>query len=144
VTASVSYFKGDANRSIAWLAAFGQNREVFGKLEAYLIEGTHRISKHAFYMRAEGVEKDILDAGFHPIGTAHTHRVSPVSALTLGYVRDFSTRAWGTLGLGGDVTGYLVPDNLSESYGSPVSFHAFVRYRGKAGAPHMHRAAPQN
>ena len=39
VTASVSYFKGDANRSIAWLAAFGQNREVFGNLEAYLIEG---------------------------------------------------------------------------------------------------------
>ena len=136
VTASVSYFKGDANRSIAWLAAFGQNREVFGKLEAYLVEATHRVSKHAFFMRAESVAKDILDAGFHPIGTAHTHRQSPVSALTLGYVRDLTSRAWGTLGVGGDVTGYLVPDNLSESYGSPGSFHVFVRYRGKAGAAH--------
>jgi len=136
VTASVSYFKGDANRSIAWLAAFGQNREVFGKLEAYLIEATRRVSRNAFFMRAEWVAKDILDAGFHPIGTAHTHRQSPVGAMTLGYVRDVSTRAWGTLGVGGDATGYLVPDNLSESYGSPWSFHAFVRYRGKAGATH--------
>jgi hypothetical protein len=136
VTASVSYFKGDANRSIAWLAAFGQNREVFGNLEAYLIEATQRISSNALFMRAEWVAKDILDAGFHPLGTAHTHRQSPVSALTLGYVRDVSARAWGTLGVGGDVTGYLVPDNLAESYGRPWSFHGFVRYRGKAGVTH--------
>lgn len=136
VTASVSYFKGDASRSLAWMAAFGQNREVFGKLEAYLIEATQQVSKQAFFMRAEWVEKDILDAGFHPIGIAHTHRVSPVGAMTLGYVRDVASGAWGTFGIGGDVTGYLVPDNLSESYGSPVSFHAFVRYRGRAGATH--------
>lgn len=136
VTASVSYFKGDANRSTAWMAAFGQNREVFGNLEAYLIEGTKRMSKDAFFMRAEWVAKDILDTGFHPIGTAHTHRQSPVSALTLGYVRDLTARAWGTFGVGGDVTGYVVPKNLSESYGTPWSFHMFVRYRGKAGAAH--------
>ncbi len=141
VTASVSYFKGDASRSIAWLAAFGQNREVFGNLEAYLIEATHQVSKHAFFMRAESVAKDILDAGFHPIGTAHTHRQSVVGALTLGYVRDVFGRNWGTLGLGGDATGYLVPDNLSESYASPWSFHAFVRYRGKAGVAHGHHSA---
>jgi hypothetical protein len=40
---------------------------------------------------------------------------------------------WGALGLGGDITGYIVPANLEESYGSPVSIHAFVRYRGRAG-----------
>ena len=83
------------------------------------------------------MDKDILDAGFHPIGTAHTHRQSPTGALTLGYVRDFATPAWGTFGVGGDVTGYLVADNLEESYGSPWSFHIFVRYRGKAGATHQ-------
>jgi hypothetical protein len=137
VTASVSYFKGDANRSIAWLAAFGQNREVFGNLEAYLIEGTRRVRKHAFFMRAEAVDKDILDAGFHPIGTTHAHRQSPIGALTLGYLRDFATPAWGAFGVGGDVTGYLVADNLSEAYGSPWSFHVFVRYRGKAGVTHQ-------
>jgi hypothetical protein len=136
LTASVSYFKGDANRSIAWLAAVGQNREVFGNLEAYLVEATQRVARNAFFTRAEWVVKDILDAGFHPIGTAHTHRPSPIGALTLGYVRDVATRAWGTLGAGGDVTGYVVADNLSESYGRPWSFHAFVRYRGTAGATH--------
>ena len=61
---------------------------------------------------------------------AHTHRPSLVSALTIGYVNDFVRKNWGRLGAGGDVTGYLVPDNLSESYGSPVSFHVFLRYRG--------------
>jgi hypothetical protein len=138
VTASVSYFRGDANRSTAWMAAVGQNREVFGNLESYLVEFTRRFSRHVIYARAENVDKDILDAGFHPIGVAHTHRPSEISALTLGYVRDFTSRAWGTLGAGGDVTGYLVADNISESYGSPVSFHVFVRYRGRFGATHIH------
>jgi hypothetical protein len=35
------------------------------------------------------------------------------------------------------VTGYVVADNLKESYGRPWSFHAFVRYRGMAGAAHQ-------
>ena len=120
------------------MAAFGQNREVFGSLEAYLLEGTRRFSRNAIFGRAETVAKDILDAGFHPIGTAHTHRQSQVSALTIGYVRDVASQTWGTFGIGGDVTGYIVPANLSESYGAPASFHFFIRYRGRAGAVHVH------
>ena len=50
-------FRGDENRSIAWLAAFGQNREVFGNLEAYLFEATKRIRRqcvlHAHRERRE-------------------------------------------------------------------------------------------
>ena len=34
-----------------------------------------------------------------------------------------------TLRIGGDVTGYLVPANLKESYGSPWSFHVYLRYQ---------------
>ena len=138
LSASVSYFRGDEDRSTAWMAAFGQNREVFGNLEAYLVEVTRRFSKHAIFARAETVAKDILDAGFHPIGVAHTHRPSQVSALTVGYVHTIASRGWGAFGVGGDVTGYLVPENLSESYGSPISFHIFLRYRGSfstAGGP---------
>ncbi len=140
VTASASFFKGDDRNSVAWMAAFGQNREVFGNLEAYLFEATRRSGKHAFYGRIEAVAKDILDAGVHPVATAHTHRQSQVGALTAGYVRDFAAPAWGTFGAGGDITGYYVPANLSESYGFPVSFHVFVRYRGRAGArlSHVH------
>jgi hypothetical protein len=138
LTASIAFFKGDVNRSIAWMAAFGQNRDVFGELEAYLFEATRRASRHAFYTRAELIEKDILDAGFHPIGVAHTHRPSRIGALTLGYVRDVAAPAWGRFGIGGDLTGYRVPANLRESYGAPLSFHLFVRYRGRAGALHPH------
>jgi hypothetical protein len=140
VTASASYFKGDETRSLAWTAAFGQNREVFGKLEAYLFEAVKRSGRHAFYTRAENVQKDILDAGFHPLDIAHTHRPSRVSALTAGYLRDVVAGAIGSFAVGGDVTGYLVPDNLEESYGAPVSFHIFIRYSGRAGArmDHVH------
>jgi hypothetical protein len=141
VTGSLSYFAGDRNRSLAWLAAFGQNREVHGDMEAYLFEATARIStRHAFYTRAEAVAKDILDAGFHPIGTSHTHRQSPVGALTVGYVREIARPRWGGFGIGGDITGYRVPANLRASYGTPASFHLFVRYRGRAGGlpAHVH------
>jgi hypothetical protein len=138
VTASASYFKGDENRSIAWTAAFGQNREVFGNLEAYLFEGSHRAGRRTIYVRAENVDKDILDAGFHPIGVQHTHRQSNVTALTAGYLRDIVSRPFGTFGIGGDITGYLVPENLEEPYGSPVSFHVFLRYNVRAGARMIH------
>ena len=138
ITASASFFKGDERNSLAWTAAFGQNREVFGNLEAYLLEATRRSGQNACYGRLESVAKDILDAGFHPIGVAHTHRQSQIGALTAGYIRDFAAPAWGTFGVGGDVTVYRVPDNLSESYGSPVSFHVFLRYRGRAGARLQH------
>jgi hypothetical protein len=138
ITASASYFKGDERRSIAWTAAFGQNRDVFGNLEAYLLEATKRAGQHSLYTRIEHVGKDILDAGFHPPGIAHTHRQSPVGALTLGYVREVAAPAWGTFGIGGDITGYLVPDNLEDSYGAPMSLHVFLHYRGRAGARMQH------
>ena len=138
VTASASYFKGDDTRSIAWTAAFGQNREVFGKLEAYLFEMTRRAGTQTLYARIENAAKDILDAGFHPIGVAHTHRQSIVSAFSGGYVRDLVSGPFGIFAIGGDVTGYLVPENLEESYGAPVSFHVFVRYAGRAGAHREH------
>ena len=140
ITASASHFKGDENRSLAWMAAFGQNRDVFGNLESYLFEAQQRAGRNVFYTRAETVAKDILDAGFHPIGIKHTHRQSQVSALTLGYTRDVVNRSLGRIGIGGDVTGYVVPDNLDDSYGQPWSFHAFVRYHGRAGArvDHVH------
>jgi hypothetical protein len=88
------------------------------------------------------VAKSILDAGFHPPGTFHRHRQSQVGALTLGYIRDFLTTPSTRLGVGGDVTGYLVPDNLRDAYGSPVSYHVFLRYRGgpasRTGVTHVH------
>lgn len=143
LSASIAYTAGDETRGIAWLAAFGQNREIHGNLEAYLFEATiHANARTTFYTRVESVAKSILDAGFHPPGTFHRHRQSQVGALTVGYVRDVLRTRAGGFGAGADVTGYAVPANLKEPYGSPVSFHLFLRYRAPrlpAGAPvHIH------
>jgi hypothetical protein len=146
LSASVTYVQTDARRAprIAWTAAFGQNREIHGNLEAYLLEGRMSLtSRDALYARAESSWRyDILDAGFHPRGVFHRHRQSQVGALTLGYVRDVWTTPDRRIGVGGDVTGYLVPDNLQEAYGSPASFHVFLRYRrgsdGGTAVTHVH------
>ena len=140
LSASLSYDEPD--RRLAWTAAFGQNREIHGNLEAYLLEGRMQLrARDAVYGRIESVAKDILDAGFHPFGVFHRHRQSQVGALTLGYVRDVWTVSDARFGVGSDVTGYLVPGNLRESYGAPVSFHVFLRYRptrANAGVTHVH------
>jgi hypothetical protein len=143
VSASLAYTTGDDTRGIAWMAAFGQNREVHGNLEAYLLEANLRLSAMTtVYTRIESVAKSILDAGFHPPGTFHRHRQSQIGALTIGYVRDVLRTRAGGFGAGVDVTGYLVPSNLKEPYGTPMSFHMFLRYRAPrppAGAPvHVH------
>ena len=143
-TASLSYEARDGERSLAWTAAAGQNREVHGNLEAYLVEATWRWSaRHAVYLRAEQVAKDILDAGFHPVGVGHRHRQSNVGALTAGAVRDLVSGRHGRFGVGTDVTVYRVPQNLREAYGRPLSTHVFLRLRGRAGTPatteHVHR-----
>ena len=142
LSASVSFEQPDGRR-VAWTAAFGQNREIHGNLEAYLLEGRMQLaSRDAVYARVESVAKSILDAGFHPPGLFHRHRQSQVGALTAGYVRDLWTTPDAGLGVGGDVTGYLVPENLREAYGAPVSFHVFLHYRrgpaGRAGVTHVH------
>ena len=143
-TASVSHEVAVGAGALAWTAAFGQNREVHGNLEEYLLEGIWRLADRSAPAtpRAELVDKDILDAGFHPVGVGHRHRQSRVGAVTLGGTRYLASGRWGTVGLGADVTGYHVPPNLKDAYGSPVSFHVFVRYRASAGmpamAPHQH------
>src|SRR5688572_28827873 len=96
--------------------------------------------RDTLYTRLESVAKDILDVGCHPIGTFHPHRQSQIGAATLGYVRQLLQSRAGSFGLGADITGYDVPRNLKESYGRPLSFHAFVRYklRENTGSDHIH------
>jgi hypothetical protein len=143
LSASLAYTTGDDTRGIAWMAAFGQNREIHGNLEAYLLEANVSIgARTTLYSRIESVAKSILDAGFHPPNAFHRHRQSQVGALTIGYVRDVMRTRAGGFGAGVDVTGYLVPSNLKDPYGAPLSFHLFLRYRAPrpaAGAPvHVH------
>ena len=73
--------------------------------------------RDAIYARAESVAKDILDG--YPPGVFHRHRQSQVSALTIGYVRDLWIVRDSRLGVGGDLTGFLVPDNLARRTAGP-------------------------
>lgn len=133
-TASLSYLRGGGDQTVAVTVAAGQNREAHGNLEAYLAEAVVRPSRGwAAYTRVEWLDKDILDAGFHPVGVGHSHRQSRVGAFTLGGVKDLVTGAFGRLGVGADVTTYRVPANLQDSYGRPLSMHVFVRYYGRLG-----------
>jgi hypothetical protein len=129
LTGSISY-TDSSRRLSAWTFAFGQNREIHGNFEAYLFEATIRTSTRAvIYTRAESADKDILDAGFHPRGVFHRHRHSQVGALTVGYLFNFLKTKAGVFGVGADATGYDVPLNLQDSYGSPSSYHVFLHYR---------------
>src|SRR5262245_35935468 len=85
LTASLAYTAGDDNRGVAWLLAFGQDREWHGNLEGYLFEATIRPdARNSIYTRLEVVAKDILDAGFHRPGVRDRHRQSQIGAVTLG------------------------------------------------------------
>ena len=138
LTASIMY--SDAAGRLDTTLAWGENREIHGILDAYLAEGRWRPrDRQTWYARAELSTKDILGAsGRHPPGFVHFHPLSRVGAFTVGHIFDLTTWPTGRVGIGGDVTGYYVPDNLRESYGSPVSFHVFVRLRGGSMASHAH------
>jgi hypothetical protein len=91
-------------------------------------------------MRAELTTKDILGAGGrHPRGFTHFHPLSRVAALTGGYIFDVAQTRAGNFGIGGDATIYHVAQNLKDSYGSPASFHVFLRYNPRSTPSHtMH------
>src|SRR4029453_2111859 len=121
---------------------WGQNREVHGTLDGYLLEGIfRRRNGHAWYGRAELVTKDILRAGGqHPRGFTHFHPLSRVGALTAGYLLDVSASRIGILSIGADPPVYHVAENLRDNYGPPASFHVFVRYEPSRARrqPHHH------
>ena len=122
------------------LAAFGELQSTAGADFARELVDT-------FLVEAPLMLDDLRDA--YAAGDADTFRRTAHSlksnsntfgALTLGYLRDVVAKSFGRFSVGGDVTGYLVPANLEESYGSPVSFHLYIRYYGRAGArlDHIH------
>ena len=129
VTASLGQDTPWREGRVAWLLAWGWNYGTNHDEQAALFEGVWRPSaKSAWYWRGEIVEKNILTAGgLHPPGFEHPHVYSTVGAATIGYERGVWRGRGVSLGLGGDVTVHHTPENLLESYGHPVSAHAFAR-----------------
>ncbi|HWW83193.1 MAG TPA: hypothetical protein VNZ26_06300 [Vicinamibacterales bacterium] len=138
LTASVAYDGLLAGRQAAWTLSWGENREIHGNLDGYLFEGTiAATSRGSVYGRAELVEKDLLNLGGpDPSGFIEFHPISRIGAITIGYLHDVSRTRWGRVGIGGDLTTYRVPANLADSYGSPHSFHLFIRWRAHRSEDH--------
>jgi hypothetical protein len=141
ITASAEYDDALFGRPFAFTAAWGENREPQGPLDAFLLEWElDVIGRGSLYGRAEAAPRDILDLGSPPpAGFVELHRISHVDALTLGYVHDVARGRFGSIGIGGDATVYRLSENLRDSYGSPTSFHVFVRWHpaSKMGAMRM-------
>jgi hypothetical protein len=140
LTLSIGFSGTVRARPLSATAAWGHNREIHGNLDGYLLEWDWQATQDgAVYGRAEVVDKDILTLGsLHPRGFIHFHQISRVAALTIGYVRDVSSTGWGRVGVGGDATVYRLSDDLLLPYGSPQSFHLFLRWRpGGGGPPHL-------
>jgi len=141
LTASIEFDGGVGSHPLAASLIWGENREIHGVLDGYLVEWTLGTTpRGALYGRAETVAKDLLDLGGpDPRGFVEFHHISHVAALTLGYLHDVAERPWGRIGVGADATVYHVDPNMLDPYGAPHSFHLFVRYRPAAAAPaHVH------
>ena len=141
LTASIEYAGSIRSHALAATAAWGENREVHGVLDGYLLEwDLQTTARGAFYGRAESAAKDLLDLGGpDPTGFIEFHRISHIAALTLGYIHDIPQVTHGRLGIGADLTAYHVADNMLAYYGSPHSFHVFLRWRPHATSmAHMH------
>jgi hypothetical protein len=131
LTSSLEYTGLVRDRPLAVTVAVGRNREVYGTLDAALIEATWRAStRWVTYVRGEVVEKNILTAGgLHPPGFTHPHIFSTVGAFTAGLVRDVRQSRAGHFSAGLDFTAHWVDPNLVDSYGEhPFSIHAFLRW----------------
>ena len=114
--------------STAVMAAFGHNRESHGNSNGFLVESNMSwLDRNHLYSRIELVEKELphIHQGF----AQPPHELSTVGAFTVGYTRDLIAKAFGRIGIGGDTTMYYVPLVLQETYGAPLSFHAFLRFR---------------
>lgn len=99
-----------------------------GMTQSWLLESDYQRGADTLYARWERVEKSgnelVLDA-------ADEAKVFPVSAYTLGYVRDLMHGRGVDIGLGGQCTLNAKPGGLDRYYGSgtPWSFQVFLRLR---------------
>jgi hypothetical protein len=61
---------------------------------------------------------------------AQAEHVHPTDSTTWTWLWDARvSRLTASVGFTRDVSVYRVPSNLAENYGTPVSFHLFLRYR---------------
>lgn len=95
--------------------------------------------RNTVFGRAEFVQKNADDLAVDPtaLGVPAAH-LFPVSAVSVGYMRDLTNWTRGTLGLGAMATVNAVPVVLQSTYGSrtPIGLMIFFRLRPLAASMH--------
>ena len=127
-TASLHYSR-PLDRGTSWSSSFiwGRNRTAHDghghATDSFLAETLYPVTRRDFVTgRFETVEKDELSVG-------GTHRVK---AWTAGYTRDIAVMRGVETGLGANVTGYGVPEELRAAYGGrPWGVNVYLRVRLK-------------
>ncbi len=145
-TASAIYnlpLGNDSNWSNSFV--WGQNNDTGqGKTQSFLVESDYQRGHNTVYFRWEHVEKSGEELVLNP---AADTRVFPVSAYTLGYVRDLSHGNGIDIGLGTQFTINNRPDTLDRYYGDDLgyAFEFFLRIRpslhGHGGHGHAEHVA---
>ncbi|HUE62145.1 MAG TPA: heavy metal-binding domain-containing protein [Chthoniobacterales bacterium] len=129
-TASLIYNRAlgpDSNwaTSLVW----GQNDDTHeGKTESVLIETNYQRERETIYARWERVEKSGHELVLAP---GDLNEIFPVNAVSIGYVRDLSHGNNIDIGLGGQFTIDVWPEELDRYYGSGpgYGFQVFLRIR---------------
>lgn len=130
-TASVEYSRphGDRRRGLAWTMAVGRNGRTDHAEWGGLVEGAVHVGPSLrIYTRVELVDRFILVDFEHAAAFGEErHLRSRIGAWMFGITRDVWRAGPARASLGADVTLHRTPANLSDSYGSPVSVHAYLR-----------------
>jgi hypothetical protein len=113
-----------------WATTFvwGQNNDSGEKTQSFLLETNYQRSRDTVYARWERVEKSGRELVLHDVDLA---KISPVNAMSVGYVRDLSHGRGIDIGLGGQFTIDFWPNELNRYYGDGpgYAFQFFLRIR---------------
>lgn len=133
-TASISYNRRLAKGNWSSMLLWGRNRFVNEFTQnGYLAESTLRFAdKNYVWTRVENVDRTnelLLDGNAPPPGF-HEQPFARVQAYTAGYSRDIVDFGGWSMGIGGQVNWYGVPDKLRPTYGDhPHGGLLYIRFR---------------
>ena len=118
----------DSNWSNSFVWGQNNDTEGQGKTQSFLVESDYQRGRDTVYFRWERVEKSGEEL---VLNQAADTRIFPVSAYTLGYVRDLSHGNGLDIGLGTQFTINNRPDSLDRYYDDDLgyAFEFFLRIR---------------
>jgi hypothetical protein len=130
-TASIEFVRAPTStaRGWAWTTAVGRNQRSDHTEWGMLLEGgVHLTPALRLYSRAEIVDRFILVDFEHAARTGQErHFRSRIGAWIFGADREVWRSGAASAALGADVTMHRTPANLRDSYGTPVSWHLYLR-----------------